>query len=164
MDLRAVVDFVAVKASKSHKAQQGREAGCKRFNQKHLFFTLFQQASINDLTCFGNRIAHMVRMDQDGKYFVDYLGHDPIQGGASLSDRMRDIYEQTIEDLKITSDPKVLAKLQWLKRYIMCTVEEMAGERSRLEANSNSTFGKKFKRTFDNLISYVKSSGEGESS
>jgi len=121
--------------------------------------TLLSEA-IPKIILFENRIAHMVRVDQDGRYFVDYLGYDPIQGGASLSDRMRDIYEQTVEDLKSASDPKILEKLQWLKRYIVCTAEEMAGERSRLEANSNSTFGSKFQRSSDNLISYAKRASE----
>jgi hypothetical protein len=40
-DLWAVVEFVAVKAPKSHKDQQGSEIYGKQFNRKHLFPTDF---------------------------------------------------------------------------------------------------------------------------
>ena len=51
----AVVDFVTVKTPKSHRDQQASAWSQQANQSKALIFSQFQQASINDLICFGSR-------------------------------------------------------------------------------------------------------------
>jgi hypothetical protein len=107
------------------------------------------------IAVFRNRIAHMVRMDTDGRYFVDYLGYDPIQGDFYLSRKLADIFTETANDLKSVTDDRLIAKLEWLKQYVMCSMEELSDKQARLHVNSGTKFGEAFPRTRDNLMSFV---------
>ena len=67
--------------------------------------------AIPDIALFSNRVAHAVRIDRDGQYFVDYLGYDPLQGDFGMKRRIVDIYRETAEDLKSSPDSRLAAKL-----------------------------------------------------
>jgi hypothetical protein len=107
------------------------------------------------IAVFRNRIAHMVRLDADGRYFVDYLGYDPIQGDFYLSGKLADIFLETANDLKSATDGRLVAKLEWLKLYIGRSIEELSDKQARLRVNSGTKFGGAFPRTRENLMSFV---------
>jgi hypothetical protein len=50
-----VVDFVAVKATRNNKDQQGPKPKQHAIQSTALIFTQFQQASLNRFICFGSR-------------------------------------------------------------------------------------------------------------
>jgi hypothetical protein len=110
-----------------------------------------------EIALFRNRIAHIVRVDRDGRHFVDYLGYDPIAGSFFMENEIADILQETISDLTLATDSRLREKLIWLRDYVTSSMECMTSIATRLEKNRGTEFGEVFKRSQENLRSYVES-------
>ncbi len=101
-----------------------------------------------------NRIAHMVCVDTDGLYFVDYLGYDPIAGDFYLADEIDNILQETASDKMIAAETPLSSKLTWLCNYVSSSKECLFSDEARLQKNQGTKFGDVFKRSNDNIISH----------
>jgi hypothetical protein len=117
--------------------------------------TLLSEPIPDGIAVFRNRIAHMIRIDRDSQHFVDYLGYDPIGGDFRLRDRIADIYRETVSDLGAATDSRLVAKLEWLKDYVWCSMEALADIQTRIGVNAGTKFAAVYPRGEENLMSYV---------
>jgi hypothetical protein len=69
--------------------------------------------------------------------------------------RIVDIYHETADDLKAARDVRLAEKLEWLKAYVMSSMEAMADVSVRLAVNRGTRFGEAFPRTEENLASFA---------
>ncbi len=109
------------------------------------------------LPLFKNQIAHALRVDADGRHFVDYLGFDPVAGDFYLGDYIDDILQETESEIRSTTDARILQKLMWLREYVRTCREDLVNPVGRFAVNAGTTFSQRFPRTGDNLISYAAS-------
>jgi hypothetical protein len=101
------------------------------------------------LGLFENRMAHLIRVDDDGRYFVDYLGYDPIGANGLLHRELINIYRETTQDLAFArGNMRLAAKLEWLHRYLWASVVNID---EQLKVNRGTKFGERFPRTTENL-------------
>ena len=109
------------------------------------------------IVLFRNRVAHMVRVDDDGRHFVDYLGYDPLVGDFGLQHEIANILEDTKRDLRSANDHDVRDKLHWLEKYVSSSFADMTSASRRLERNCGTRFGEVFTRSPDNIVSWAES-------
>lgn len=105
------------------------------------------------IALFENRLAHAIRQDDDGKFFIDYLSYDPM-GSLYLLERMHGFLEQNTNDMSGTVDSRVREKLVWMDKYIRSSIEARRDLYPSMQY-ADPRFSRVFKRTDDNLRSWV---------
>ena len=106
------------------------------------------------MALFQNRVAHAIRQDEDGRYFVDYLSSDPISGAFFFYQYLREVWASVVVDYNATSDERIRAKLRWMQRYFEILLEESRQPYPRT-AHASERFAMTFPRTADNLKTWV---------
>jgi hypothetical protein len=116
-----------------------------------------------DMVLFRNRIAHMVRQDLDGHFFVDYIPPDPVLGSFYLHRYIDDVVGLVLSDLKQTRSVRVKMKLRWMVGYLARTNEwlnaSLAHEVTRCHAEA--AFSNTYYRTRDNIVTYAEALKQG---
>jgi hypothetical protein len=96
-----------------------------------------------------------IQYDRDSRYFVDYLRCDPLQGHFDMKRRFVDIYHETADDLKAARDVRLAEKLEWLKAYVMSSMEGNGGRFSAPCGEPWNQVRRGFPRTEENLASFA---------
>ncbi len=111
---------------------------------------------IPNVAVFENRIAHTIKVDEDGLHFVDYLGADVMTGDPFLPKEFMNVRQETKDDLAAAKDnPDLFSKLQWLDRYVEASIDRLIHQDQNLRTNTGSRFGEKFPRTGENLKTFL---------
>lgn len=82
---------------------------------------------------YSNRVAHALRQDADGQFFVDYLTYCPNEGFCGLDTEFAAIIRKLTEDLAASGQQPWASKLEWLLRYASASMTSSGRERSRPE-------------------------------
>jgi hypothetical protein len=116
---------------------------------------LLVEGPIPDMVYFRNRVAHIVRQDSDGAYFIDYLSFDPVITGTRMSDHLVRIYREVVEELAHGPSLRVEQKLRWMIGYFdrMLVSRKETGDERR--SHAEAYFADKFYRNDENLRTFV---------
>ena len=106
------------------------------------------------LALFTNRVAHALRQDSDGYFFVDYLAADPISGSFNLTVHLRDIWMGLKAEFDTESDAEIKNKIVWLDSYIKRSLETKAEPFPR-QSHATKVFSDIYPRTADNVKSWT---------
>lgn len=109
---------------------------------------------VPDIVLAHQRIAHLIRLDEDGQYFVDYLGHF-ILGADRLRYEYELVFDSLSQELNATDDMKVSEKLKWLLRYLISSSDTVLSGNVNMEVNAGSKFGSKYYRTNESLRDWL---------
>jgi hypothetical protein len=101
------------------------------------------------------RIAHLIRVDSDGEYFVDYLGFSPLDVVQTLRWEMDNILKETQSDLETTTNERIRQKLQWLYDYARMAWGCMVVPAFHLTANEGTAFGTQFVRAQTSVREWI---------
>jgi hypothetical protein len=106
---------------------------------------------------YRNRLSHALRQDEDGAFFVDYLGYSPVDGYCGLDREFDHIIRSLERDIATFEDDRVVEKLRWLLRYAGRSHDEQNSGKVRPRAHVTPKYGGVFLRTDRTLPSYVRS-------
>lgn len=109
---------------------------------------------------YGNRVAHAIRRDEDGAYFVDYLGFCPKDGYCGLEAEFAPILTRLRADLEVINDRPWGPKLEWLTRYASASFDECRGGVVEPFGHADRVFAVAFPRTNETLREYMESESE----
>lgn len=118
--------------------------------------TALLEQPMPQLVYFRNRVANLVRQDFDQRYYVDYLGVDPVIPGTRLHDLIPAIYRDIRRDMAETSDDRVRQKLGWMLNYFEAIKDDLADRSSRRTGHAGPEFSEVFYRSDETLSSYLK--------
>jgi hypothetical protein len=109
---------------------------------------------------YRNRVAHTIRRDDDGAYFVDYLAFCPSNGFCSSKRQLDLILERTKADLEARPDVPWVPKLEWLIRYVEASAAERQSDRIDPCEHVDVDFARIYPRTNETLKTFVESEAE----
>jgi hypothetical protein len=104
-----------------------------------------------------NRVAHSVRQDNDGLYFVDYLSYSPTDGYCGLGAEFPFILEKLVHDRDFEGDKKWIGKVDWLLEYASASFAELNSQRINPIGHGGAEFCRTFPRTNETLVEFLRS-------
>lgn len=109
------------------------------------------------LAVYSNRIAHALRKDEDGWFFVDYLAYSPMDGYGHLELEFPAILGALAEDLKTSEGQRWVPKLEWLLRYASAANQDCRSGKVEPFDHADSSFVAVFPRTTETIVDFLES-------
>ncbi|MND76368.1 hypothetical protein D3C80_680140 [compost metagenome] len=109
---------------------------------------------------YRNRVAHAIRQDNDGAYFVDYLAFCPTNGFCGLEREFERILERAEADLQARPDAPWAPKFQWLTAYVAASALDCQSETVRPHEHADIEFAAPYPRTGETLREFFNSEEE----
>jgi len=108
--------------------------------------TLLVKDEMPTVALFRNRIAHLVRQDSDGFYFVDYLSYAPMHGDFTGED-LSNAYHRVKQEISATSSLRVEQKLRWMAHYAMAAMKDWIDRGDRRTNHADEYFTARYYRS-----------------
>ncbi len=102
---------------------------------------------------FRNRIAHLLREDNDGEVFIDYFGFRPISGGLIYQEEtLKAVHTKVASLLASEKNARVQAKLEWTVSYIKRALGRYENPLGYIMDGRDSHFRERYPRTYENMM------------
>ena len=111
---------------------------------------------------FRNRIAHTVRQDLDGAYFIDYIGIDPVFSGTQMGNHVIRICDEIHNEISEGTSLRVEQKLRWLINYIFAVSADLKSKSEQRKDHAKSYFSNRYFRSPVNLKDILTKIESGE--
>lgn len=108
-----------------------------------------------NMALFRNRVAHLIRQDSDGEFFVDYVNIDPVISGTRIHLYVNEIVQDLYSELNTTKSLRIRQKLQWMAKYIEVTNTDLGERGENRRSHASSYFSSVYHRDDENLLTYV---------
>lgn len=109
---------------------------------------------------YRNRVAHAVRQDDDGAYFVDYLAFCPTNGFCGLTRELDGILARTEVELRAKPDAPWAPKLEWLTAYLAASAIDCRSKTVQPHEHAGYEFSSAYPRTGETLREFLASERE----
>lgn len=127
--------------------------------------TVIDPALIEDLVSlsrehfpiYRNRVAHAIRQDDDGAYFVDYLTFCPTNGFCGLGSEYDRILDLTRADVEARPEAPWAPKLTWLAAYVAASAADCRSETVAPHEHADLHFSATYPRTNETLREFLDS-------
>ncbi len=114
-----------------------------------------------NMVLFRNRLAHLVRQDADGAYFIDYLSVDPVIPGTRMHQHVERIVGDVAGELAENPPLRVEQKLRWLNRYFSTASQALGETGDQRRSHAEPDFSSIYYRDDENLVSFAASLPNG---
>ncbi len=113
------------------------------------------EGAMPDMVYFRNRVAHIVRQDSDGSYFVDYLSVDPVIPGTRMGWHIERIISEVHRDLSAHPALRVEQKLRWMLSYFDVVNRDLNDRPALRKSHAEPYFSDIYYRNDETLLTYV---------
>jgi hypothetical protein len=104
---------------------------------------------------YRNRVAHRIRQDADGWYFIDYLAWDPGLGDYGFRVEYGEMFSAVLDDLRTTTDARVREKLLWMKAQFILGAQSRRLYKEPITDHAEPAFSDRFFRDNDNCVEWL---------
>lgn len=107
-----------------------------------------------------NSVAHALRQDEDGVFFVDYLSYSPSNGYWGIEAEFENICHNIERELEEEKSKPWISKMVWLQKYVLMSYGEYKSKTIEPFSHAKSVFRYTFRRTSETLVSFMESEAD----
>jgi hypothetical protein len=137
---------------KAHHIESKRALFPRTVIDNDIIGMLLKDEIPNAILGFRSRIAHAISKDEDGEYYVNYFGFQPLSGGVlHQRENLERMYAEKEAAIAGAPDQRAVEKLNWFHRYVRESLNSYSDPIPYLQCNEGTDFDKRYPRVFENL-------------